>query len=142
MSSSNIISGFKATGLIPLDLSKVISKLRIKTSLKIPTPPSLSGSNKSFILGKIPGNLRQLYQLKQQLQELQDIVQYQAFSSSIAETILEKVIKSTEIQIQKNILLQDELHQCQAANKRQKKKKDVPQQFIQDGGSLTVEEAL
>ena len=74
MSSSNIISGFKATGLIPLDSSKVISKLRIKTSSKTPTPPSSSGSNKSFILGKTPGNLRQLHQLKQQLQELQDIV--------------------------------------------------------------------
>ena len=44
--------------------------------------------------------------------------------------------------MQKNVLLQDKLHRCQAANKRQKKKKDVPQQFIQDGGSLTVEEAL
>ncbi|KAL4755863.1 uncharacterized protein BDW70DRAFT_145786, partial [Aspergillus foveolatus] len=43
--------------------------------------------------------------------------------------------------MQKNVLLQDELHRCEAANKRQKKKM-CHGSFIQDGGSLTVEEAL
>ena len=38
LSSSNIRSGFAATGLIPYDPSRVLSRLQIK--LRTPTPPS------------------------------------------------------------------------------------------------------
>jgi hypothetical protein len=90
-SAANINSGFAATGLVPLNQEKVISKLRIKK--KTPTPPGSSNSNQSFYLGKTPKNLHELTRQKEQLQELQD----QALYLSVAEQALEKVIKAAEI---------------------------------------------
>lgn len=136
MSSNNIISGFKATGLVLLDSSVVLSKLKIK--LKTPTPPSSSGSNQSFYLGKTPANLYQLNRQKEQLHELQN----QAMSSAVAESMLGKVIKGAEIAMQNAVLLQDQLQCYQTASEYQKKKKAIPRKFIQDGGSLTVDGAL
>jgi membrane-bound lytic murein transglycosylase MltF len=75
---------------------------------------------------------------KEQLQELQN----QAFYSSIAEQTLEKVIKGCETAMQNAVLLQQENHRLNMENQRQKKKKQVPRYFIQEEGSLTVEEAL
>ena len=55
-SKANILSGFSAAGLIPLNSEKVLARLNIKT----PTPPSSSSSNQSFYLGRTPANLYQL----------------------------------------------------------------------------------
>ena len=55
LSSSNIQSGFEATGLVPLSSERVLSKIQ-----KTPTPPSTSHSNQStqsFSIGKTPVNL-------------------------------------------------------------------------------------
>ena len=59
-STTNILSGFTAAGLIPLKLERVLVKLNIKT----PTLPSSSSSNQSFYLGRTPVNLYQLNQQK------------------------------------------------------------------------------
>ena len=133
-SKTNIQSGFGAAGLIPLKPERVLAKLHIKT----PTPPSSSGSNQSFYLGKTPANLYQLNQQKKQIQELQK----HSLSSIAAEQMLEKVIKGAEMAMQNSVLLQQELHQLHTSNEYQKKKKKTTRAFIQDGGSLTGAEGL
>ena len=130
-----ILSGFAAAGLIPFNPDRVLAKLNKK--MKTPAPPSSSSSNQSFYLGKTPANLYQLNQQKMQLQELQK----QSLSSIAAEQMLEKVIKGAEMAMQNSVLLQQEVHQLQASNKHQKKKKNI-RAFIQDGGSLTGDEGL
>ena len=133
-SKANILSGFSAAGLIPLNSEKVLARLNIKT----PTPPSSSSSNQSFYLGRTPANLYQLNKQKKQIQDLQQ----QSLSSVVAEQALEKVIKGAEMAMQNSILLQQELHQLHASNKHQKEKKKTTRAFIQDGGSLTGNEGL
>ena len=135
-SKTNILGGFAAAGLNPLNSERVLAKLHIKT--KTPTPPSSSSSNQSFYLGRTPANLYQLNQQKKQIQELQQ----QALSSVIAEQTLEKVMKGVEMAMQNSILLQQEIHQFCTSNKHQRDKKMMTQAFIQDGGSLTGGDGL
>ncbi|OJJ81088.1 uncharacterized protein ASPGLDRAFT_770304 [Aspergillus glaucus CBS 516.65] len=90
------------------------SKASIK--LKTPTPPSSLNSNQSFYLGQSPANLYQLNKQKRQLQS-------QDLSSLIAGEVLEKFIKRTEVAMQNAVLLQQEVHQLRASEKRQKEKK-------------------
>ena len=128
------MSGFVAAGLIPFKPERVLAKLNIKT----PTPPSSSSSNQSFYLGRTPANLHQLNQQKKQIQDLQN----QSLSSVVAEQILEKFMKSTEVAMQDAVLLRQELHQLRTSNKQQREKKKMTRAFIQDGGSLTGAEGL
>lgn len=106
---------------------------RLQIKLKTPTPPSSLNSNQSFYLGQTPANLYQLNKQKRQLQDLQS----QDLSSLIAGEVLEKFIKRTEVAMQNAVLLQQEVHQLRASEKRQKEKKKASRYFIQDGGSLT-----
>ncbi|OJJ83287.1 uncharacterized protein ASPGLDRAFT_47814 [Aspergillus glaucus CBS 516.65] len=75
--------------------------------MKTPTPPSSPSSNQSFYLGMTPANLYQLNQQKKQIQDLQN----QSLSSVVAEQMLEKFMKSTEVAMQDAVLLRQELHQ-------------------------------
>ena len=65
---SKIQSSFTATGLVPFSPDKVLSKLHI--SLKTPTPPSSSQSTQSFGAGKIPADIKQLEEQKEQIKHL------------------------------------------------------------------------
>lgn len=136
-SKANIMSGFAAAGLIPFKPERVLGKLCIKTT-KTPTPPSSSSSNQSFYLGRTPANLYQLNQQKKQIQDLQN----QSLSSVVAEQMLEKFMKSTEVAMQDAVLLKQELNQLRTSNKHQKEKKNMTRAFIQDEGSLTGAEGL
>lgn len=131
-SKANILSAFAAAGLIPFKPERVLAKLNINT----PSPPSSSSSNQSFYLGKTPTNLYQLNQQKKQIQDLRN----QSLSSVVAEQMLGKFVKSTEVAMQDGILLRQELHGLHASNKGQKGKKNMTRAFIQDGGSLTGSE--
>ena len=136
LSSSNIQSGFEATGLVPLSSGRVLSKLQ-----KTPTPPSTSHSNQStqsFGIGKTPANLHQLEHQKKKIMSFKqhaDVV-----SPSVIDKAMEKVIKGAEMTMQNALLLQQQNHQLQAENQYRKKRRHRAKHFIQDGGSLTVAE--
>ena len=134
-SKANILSGFRSTGLIPLQPERVLSKLRIQ--LKTPTPlSSLHSDSSSHYLGQTPANLYQLDHQKKEFQALQD----QGLSSFVAEGMLEKAIKGAEVAMQNAVLLQQEICQLRTADKRKRDKKKTPRRFIQEGGSLTGQE--
>ena len=134
LSSSNIQSGFEATGLVPLSSGRVLSKLQ-----KTPTPPSTSHSNQStqsFGIGKTPANLHQLEHQKKKIMSFKQHV----VSPSIADKAIEKMIKGAEMTMQNAFLLQQQNHQLQSENQYRRKRKERAKHFIQDGGSLTVAE--
>ena len=129
LSSSNIQSGFAATGLIPLSPERVLSKIP-----KTPTP-STSHSNQSFGVGQTPANICQLEQQKKKIEYLKGTV-----SPSVVDEAMKKVIKGAEMTMQNALLLQQQIHQLESENQYRKKRKERTKQFIQNGGSLTVAE--
>ena len=131
LSSSNIKSGFTATGLIPFFPERVLSKLNIQH--KTPTPPSTSDSNQSFGAGKTPANIYQLEKQKKKIKSLKNIV-----SPSIVDEAMEKVVKGAEMTMQNTLLMQQQIHQLQSENHNRKGRKKRTKHFIQNGGSLTV----
>ena len=134
LSSSNIISGFTATGLIPFSPERVFSKLKVL--IKTPTPPSSSHSNQSFGTGKTPFNTYQLEKQKQRIESLKGVV-----SPSVVEEAMRKIIKGAEMTMQNALLLQQEIDQLQSENQYRRRRKARTRQFIQNGGSLMVSEA-
>ena len=136
LSSSNIQSGFAATGLVPLSPERVLSKFQ-----KTPTPPSTSHSNQStqsFGIGKTPVNLHQLEHQKKKIMSFKqhaDVV-----SPSVIDKAMEKVIKGAEMTMQNALLLQQQIYQLESENQYRRKRKERAKHFIQDGGSLTVAE--
>ena len=100
LSSSNIQSGFEATGLVPLSSGRVLSKLQ-----KTPTPPSTSHSNQStqsFGIGKTPANLHQLEHQKKKIMSFKQHV----VSPSVVDKAIEKMFKGAEMTMQNALLLQ------------------------------------
>ena len=130
LSSSNIQSGFAATGLIPLSPERVLSKIP-----KTPTPPSTSHSNQSFGIGQTPANICQLEQQKKKIEYLKGTV-----SPSVVDEAMKKVIKGAELTMQNALLLQQQIHQLESENQYRRKRKGRTKHFIQNGGSLTVAE--
>ena len=93
LSSSNIQSGFEATGLVPLSSERVLSKIQ-----KTPTPPSTSHSNQStqsFGVGKTPVNLHQLEHQKKNIISFKQHID--VVSPSVMDKAMEKVIKGAEM---------------------------------------------
>lgn len=106
LSSSNIKSGFAATGLIPFSPERILSKIP-----KTPMPPSTCHSNQSFDVGKTPANICQLEQQKKKIQSLKDA----EVSPSRMEEAMKKVIKGAEMTMQNDLLLQ---HECDGRTNR------------------------
>ena len=131
LSSSNIKSGFTATGLVPLSPVRVLSKIP-----KTPTPPSTSHSNQSFGIEITPANICQLEQQKKKIQSFKDA----EVSPSRIDEAMKKVMKSAEITMQNTLLLQQEVNQLQEENQYRKRRRQRNKHFIQNGGSLTVAE--
>lgn len=134
LSSSNIRSGFAATGLIPFSPERVLSKLNIQH--KTPTPPSSSHSNQSFGAGKTPANIYKLEKQKQRIESLRGVV-----SPSTVDEAMKKVIKGAEMTMQNAILLQQRVDKLQSENQYRKTRRERTRQFIKNGGSLMVAEA-
>ena len=132
LSSSNIKSGFAATGLIPLIPERVLSKFP-----KTPTPPSTSHSNQSFGTGITPANINQLEQHKKKIQFLKDA----GVSPSRLEEAMKKTTKSSESAMQYILLLEERVSHLEEESDNRKRRKPGTKHFIQNGGSLSVAEA-
>lgn len=133
LSSSNIKSGFAATGLIPPSSEWVLSKLNIQQETA--TPSSTSHSELSFGAGKTPINIYQLEQQKKRIGSIKGVV-----SPSVVDKAMEKVIKGAEMTMQNALLLQQQMSQLQSENQYRKRRKERTREFIQNGGSLMAAE--
>jgi hypothetical protein len=130
--TANIQSGFAATGLVPHDPERVLSKLC--TQLKTPTPPSSSHAQApqpwQF---QTPHDTTQL--------ELQaKAIQANTVLPTPENQALYQLVKAGQLAMQSAVLLAEEVRQLRHETERQKKKKAKKRTFIAKGGVLTVQE--
>jgi hypothetical protein len=130
--TANIQSGFAATGLVPHDPERVLSKLC--TQLKTPTPPSSSHAQApqpwQF---QTPHDTAQL--------ELQaKAIQNNAALPTPENRALNQLVKGCQLAMQSAVLLAEENRQLRSESERQKRKRVKKRTFIAKGGVLTIQE--
>ena len=131
-------SGFAATGIVPYDPERVLSKLN--TQLRTPTPPLPPSNTPSPYALKTPHNIQSL---ERQSAAIQGFIQGRtAGSTSPTDQAIRQLVKGCQMAMHSAVLLADENKRLRAANERQKKKKAVRKKYIATGGVLTVQEGL
>jgi hypothetical protein len=124
---SNIIkSSFAATGLVPYNPDRVISKLDIQ--LRTPTPPTSRGSDSSRnFTPKTPKTIKQLHR---QASSIKKLLKQRSTSPQSPSKPLNQLVKGFEITIQQVALLAQENHDLRAANEKEKRKQARSRQLI------------
>ncbi|KFY19052.1 hypothetical protein V493_08171, partial [Pseudogymnoascus sp. VKM F-4281 (FW-2241)] len=130
--------GFAATGLVPYNPERVLSKLN--TQLRTPTPPLPTLNQQSPWAPETPHNIREL---ECQASVIQGFIQRRtAGSSSPTDQAVQQLVKGCQMAMHSAVLLADENRRLRAANERQKKKRAVRRSYIATGGVLTAQEGL
>ena len=127
-STRNIVSGFRATGLSPLDPTQVLC--RLQTKIRTPSPPPTPIQPPNLPL-KTPVNIVELDSLQRKRQR----------EISPTDQALQKIIKGCQMAIHNATLLQEENSRLRAENGRQKRKR-ARRAFIQTGGTMTIGEGM
>jgi DDE superfamily endonuclease/helix-turn-helix, Psq domain/Tc5 transposase DNA-binding domain len=131
---ANIQSGFAATGLVPHDPERVLSKLR--TQLKTPTPPSSSHAQASEPWQfKTPHDTAQL---ELQARAIKDDIQRALPTPT--NRALSQIVKGCQLAMNSAVLLAEEVRQLRHEAERQKKKRAKKRTYIAKGGVLTIQE--
>ena len=139
MNSANIHSSFAATGLVPYDPERVLSKLH--TQLKTPTPPSSSHGTK--LAPWVPETPHNTAQLELQSKAIKDYIKRRTKSPpSPTDLALTQLVKGCQMAMNSAVLLAEENKQLRAENERQKRKRAKRRSYIATGGVLTVQEGL
>jgi hypothetical protein len=134
-----IQNSFAASGLVPVDAERVLSKLNI--SLRTPTPPSSRPNSRSSQF--TPKTPRTVIQLQKQASMLKDLLKQRSSSPpSPSKAILDQIIKGHSISLHNTALLAHEVTNLRAANQRIKKKRNRSTRQIPCEEGLTVEEGL
>ena len=133
MTASNIISGFKATGLAPFDPDEVLANL----APVLEATPSPRGSQSSWD-PKTPKTLRDVQ--KQSQLVLTEGRKRRRSSASSGERPLLQLMRGFEAVVHEHALLKAENAALRAENQHQKRKRARRNEFIQHGGSMTIEQ--
>ena len=135
-----INSSFAATGIVPIDANRVLSKLNI--SLKTPTPlgsrPSSSSSKSSQFTPKTP---RTMIQLEKQASLLKGLLNQRSNSPpSPSKTAIDQIIKGAYLSICSAALLAKENANLRQANEKIRQKRARTHRQIPHKGGLLVAE--
>jgi hypothetical protein len=137
MTLANIQSSFAATGLVPFDPERALSKLH--TQFKTPIPPSTSHANNA------PAST-QAWAFETPHDTAQLVLQANAMKRTALPTptnrALDQLVKGCQLAMNSAVLLAEENRQLHSENKRQKKKRAKRRAFIATGGVLTLQEGL
>jgi hypothetical protein len=138
LTSNTVRSGFAATGLVPYDPERVLSKLN--SYLRTPTPPPPPTTKQAPWVPETPHNIQEL---EFQAKAIGDFVQRRtAGSSSPTDRAVRQLVKGCQMAMHSAVLLVDENKKLRAANERQIKKRAIRRSYIAKGGALTVQEGL
>src|SRR5580700_6264349 len=119
MNQSNIHSSFTATGVVPYDPERVLSKLN--TQLRTPTPPLATALEQGPWIPETPHNTAQL---ELQSKAIKDYIKRRTRSPpSPTDLALNQLVKGCQMAMNSAVLLAEENRQLRAENERQKKKK-------------------
>ena len=132
-------NGFTATGLVPFNPERVLSKLN--TQLRTPTPPTAPLSTQQSPW--VPETPQNIAQLELQAQTIKGYLSRRTQSPpSPTDHALNQLVKGCQMAMHSAILLADENRQLRTENTRQKKKKAQRKSYIAQRGVLTVQEGL
>jgi hypothetical protein len=135
---STIQNSFAATGLVPIDAERVLSRLNI--SLRTPTPlgsrPGTSSTSSSQFTPKTPRTVAQLYKQSSMLKGLLNR------RSQTPTPLIDQIIKGYAMVMYSATLLSQENANIRAANekKRQKRQRSTRQIPYEEG--LSIEEGI
>lgn len=136
LNTSNIRSGFAATGLIPYNPQRVLSRLSHR--LRTPTPPLINTTLPAFSTPKTPQTVAQVVQ---EYITIKDLLKRRSKSPpSPAEQALKRVVKGCQMAMHNATLLASEIKGLRAMSARQKRKRETPRRYIATEGILTAEE--
>jgi hypothetical protein len=133
-SKSNILSSFRATSLVPLDLEVVLSKLEVKP--RTPTPPAPGPTIWQ------PKTLSNAVEIDSQTTLI--IKRIRDHKSSSPESIIQMVLqvkKGSTLKDHSHTLLEARIAKLEAANNAASKRKKRKRKQIQAGGTLSQAEA-
>jgi hypothetical protein len=131
---SNILSSFRATSLVPLDLEVVLLKLKVKPCT--PTPPALGPTLWQL---KTPSNAVEI-----DSQTTLIIKRIRDHKSSSPDSIIEMILqvkKGSTLKDHSHTLLKARVATLKAANNAASKRKKRKKKQIQEGGTLLQAEA-
>ncbi|EDN10859.1 conserved hypothetical protein [Histoplasma mississippiense (nom. inval.)] len=133
--ASNIQSGFRATGIVPLDPQCVVQQLNIQ--LRTPTPPASRSSNStsSWIL-QTPSNPRQLQKQVNKVRNLMDQDQPHGLVEGF-----DQITKACEYGMVSAMVMKKQYEDIFNANEKEKQKRKRSTRRIPSAGGLTRNEA-
>jgi hypothetical protein len=133
MTTGNITSSFKATGLVPFDPERVLDKL----GPIVEATPSPQSSQTSWN----PQTLKTLPEIKKQSQlVLAENRKRRRSSASSAEKPFQQLLKGFETVVHEKALLMAEVATLRAENQHQKQKRARRNGYIRQEGSMTVQD--
>lgn len=132
---ANAQSSFAATGLLPFDPERVLSKLH--SQFKTPTPPSTSHATAPQ---SGPWTFKTPYDVTQLDRQAKAIKT--ACLLTPTNRALNQLVKGCQLAMNNAVLLAEENRQLRHANERQKKKRAKKRTFIATGGVLTNGEGI
>jgi hypothetical protein len=136
----NVIrNSFVATGLIPVNTERVLSKLTI--CLRTPTPQSSRPSSRSSQF--TPKTPKTAIQLEKQASMLKELLKQRSHSPPTpSKLMLDQIIKSCATTMHNATLLTKENHDLRAANKKKRQKRTRSTRQIAHKGGLSIEEGI
>ena len=131
------MAGFRSTRLVLYDPEAVLSKLDVK--LRMPTLTGPPFADASPWVSQIPHITAEAVSQSQLIQKR--ISNYQGSSPTIIFDAVKQLAKGTEAITYEMTLLRAELRTTQAANKALAKRRRAKRTRLQEGGTLSVEDA-
>jgi hypothetical protein len=136
ITQSNIQSGFRATGLIPLDSDAVLSKLKVQIRSPSPLAPTTTSP---IWQSKTPANIHQLAQQASLTKRLARLNSISPPSPMVK--ALEQIQKGAQLAMHEATLLASENKRLREANEHQVKKRAAPRQQLAGQLAMTAGQA-
>jgi len=137
ITANNIRAGFRAAGLVPFDPESVVSRLDPKPVT--PSPASSRPGTATSWTPKTPSNAQEATLSSSTLKR--KIQYHQGSSPTHIFDIIDLQAKSISKLAHEMVLLRAETKELRAANERLSKRRRTKKTRLQDGGSLSLQEA-
>jgi AraC-like DNA-binding protein len=137
ITANNIRAGFRASGLVPFDPESVVSRLDPKPIT--PSPPSSRPGTTTSWVPKTPSNAQEAKLSSSTLKRM--IENHQGSSPTHIFDIIDLQAKSISKLAHGMVLLRAETKELRTANERLSKRRKTKKTRLQDGGSLSLQEA-
>ena len=136
MTEANICSGFAATGLVPYDPDRILSRLHIQ--MRTPTPPLSLETVRTRWTPETPHNLTDLESQVRTIKTLLKRRTHRPLSST--DRALNQLVKGYQMAMYSAVFLTSENRELRAVNKSRKRKRGKARTYIADKGVLIGEE--